>query len=253
MEYNIIKKIYEVAGFAEFFRTDPNAMNICGIRAYYDSNNTPGIYNDCIAVAWLDESQNPMCQEFLASTDPGLITYEEACNKDGVACLMDGYLYWYYLSDRVATYFDRNSGRFLKMKYPCMRHYGANVPVTRDTNFDGVQDTIVASQGQGILIHYGGEKTVYVGKWSQGCQVIPSIDNYEVFINLMSANKATATTYGYQKEVPYLLIDIRKFDQAILAQDDKTIVEMPSIPDMGTNTIIHDTDILPQLKDNFFS
>ena len=109
MDYSLVKRIYEVSGFSDNFRNSYGVANICGIRAYYDPNNTPGIYNDCIAVAWIDEVGNPQCKEFLASTDPGLITYQEAVNKAGVACLVDGYLYWYYLSDRVATYFNRQT------------------------------------------------------------------------------------------------------------------------------------------------
>lgn len=215
MKYEMIRNIYQYMGFGEFFRTDLNRVNILGIRAFNDPDNTPNIYNDLISVAWLDSDSNPQCEDFMASTDPGRIDRQNAVNPQGVAYLMDGYLYWYYLSRRIATYFDRDSGRYLKTEYRCMRNSSAEQKVWRDSNFDGSIDDVEYTHpmtGSGILIHYGGENMERVGSWSQGCQIIPSIDAYERFIQLMNMNKSSilgVTT----KEVPYLLCDVRKLPE----------------------------------------
>ena len=236
LSYSVVKNIYEFMGFGQFFRTNPSLINILALRAYYDINNTTNIYNDVICAAWLDASNSQQCELFLASTDPGLISYNQAVNKDGVATLMDGYLYWYYLSTRVATYFNRITGKFVKMQYPCMRNSSAEQQVWRDSNFDGGIDTTeyaMPTTGSGILIHYGGEKTNYVGAWSQGCQVIPSIDTYEYFIQLMDMNRNASNPLDIgSKEIPYLLGDVRKLpDEVAMQVEDVPVISEMLEPD----------------------
>ena len=158
IQYNTVKQLYGQYGYGQFFREGPNEMNLIGIRGYSDVQNAPGIYNDIIAVAYITDSNENVVEEFIASVDPGIITQDHAMNKSGVAHLIDGYLYWYHLDTRFATYFV--DGKFVKTNYRCMRHYGASVPVWRDANFDGNIDSVemsMESNGSGILIHYGGE------------------------------------------------------------------------------------------------
>jgi hypothetical protein len=223
LSYSTIKDIYNKFGYSQFWREDINEMNLIGIRGYSDAENTPNQYNDIIAVAYVNSSNEQTVDEFLASVDPGWIKPEKVMNKDGLAYLQDGVLYWYHLDTRFATYF--SGGKYVKMNYPCMRHYGASVPVWRDSNFNGSLEEMeynIYNTGSGILIHYGGEDMRTVGAWSQGCQVIPGIQNYERFIQLMELNKNTING-KYDKEIGYLLVDSRKLSDYMGVDDGASL------------------------------
>jgi hypothetical protein len=253
VDYNRCKMLFQYMGYQDCWQEGINRTNILGLRAFYDPDNTPGVYNDLIVIAWLDQTEGPKVMTYLASTDPGLITYDKAINKDGLATLMDGKLYWYFLSTRVATYYDRDSKQYLKMKYPCMRPFEAEQAVYRDANFNYQIDTDEAypRSGGGILIHYGGEKLDHVGAWSQGCQVIPNIDSYENFISYMKMNRDFCNDIDRSKrEAPYLIIDVRKIHDDYLTQDTQTNIDFKDTePSTGSELSEEDKPKLPNIID----
>ena len=113
---------------------------------------------------------------FDATTDPGKYWVENVMRREGVACLKAGQ----YKSYRI----DKHRGI-----YDCLSQREGEVTVYRDSNMDGcydLDDDNTQTGYFGINIHRAtareGKKSTQVDKWSAGCQVIASNDDWNDFI-----------------------------------------------------------------------
>lgn len=195
----IVKGFFDVfkkKGYAFFTKGDYN-LNIIGIRAY------PGVVNkfdDLICLVYKVKDVWT-CKSYPATTDPGLYYLNNPMNVSGTAILQEG----------------QHRGAFKlgmhKNQYQAVVQY-KNLPVYRDNNKDSKHDfneKTIEKGMFGINIHRatatpGGEST-QIDKWSAGCQVIASYNNFKEFMEII--NKS-AKLYG--DIFTYTLINEKDFN-----------------------------------------
>lgn len=189
-----IKATIESKNYKWFEGGDYN-LNIVGIRNSNTLGKVTNKFDDLITVSYSITGVKKF-QSFGATTDPGAFYEQNLLNDDGVAILVP--------SQYRSTYkIDLHQGKYEAL---CQRK---PVKVYRDDNRDSVydfnEDTI--QEGYfGINIHRAtsithGEST-QVDKWSAGCQVIASNDDYNLFMALV--NKSSEI---YGNSFTYTLIE----------------------------------------------
>ena len=116
---------------------------------------------------------------FKCTTDPGTHWVENVMRKEGVAVLKPGQY-------RGAYQIDKHRGNYDAL---CQR--GSEVTVYRDNNKDefyDLSDDNTQTGYFGINIHRAtaraGKTSTQVDKWSAGCQVIASNDDWKTFIDI---------------------------------------------------------------------
>lgn len=194
ISYEEIKAVYESKGYAFFDEGDYN-LNIFGIRIKTDTNE----FDDAIGVAYRFDG-NPIVYIYQATTDPGMHYLVNPINPQvGTAILAEGQY-------RGAYQVAHHQGKYLAL---CQRK---PVTVFRDKDSDQQHDMDPIDKRSGIYginIHrsnpFGESK--YVDRWSAGCQVFKSIDDYNVFMEQVFTAKDK-----YGNSFTYTLFNIEDFN-----------------------------------------
>lgn len=174
---DIIEETVKDRGFAWFDKGDYN-LNIVGVRNSDTCNEVTNRFDDRVTVSYKKDGIW-FFSSYQATTDPGTHWVENIMRKEGVACLKEGQY-------RGAYRIDKHRGQYDAL---CQR--GSEVEVYRDANKDKKYDLSEDNTQVGyfgINIHRAtaraGKTSKQVDKWSAGCQVIASNDDWNEFIFL---------------------------------------------------------------------
>ena len=178
MTYSVdhIRRALERKGYV-FFETGDYNVNIVGIRNSLTKNKVTNRFDDLITVSYKIGGEWQY-HEFECTTDPGTHWVENIMRKEGVAILKEGQ---YPGSHKIR----KHQGRYeaLGQQKP--------VKVYRDNNRDGwynLNEDSVQEGLFGINIHratkHAGKKSTQIDKWSAGCQVIASNDDWKLFMKI---------------------------------------------------------------------
>ena len=174
-----IQAAVENKGYKYFTNGDLN-VNIVGIRNMATGTRVTNKFDDKITISYKEEGEWQY-HIFNCTTDPGDDWMDNPMNSKGCAILKPGQ---YKSSHKLRLH----AGKYLAL--------GQQNPVTvyRDRNADGVYDFDDSSTTTGIYginIHRAtskaGRKSTYVDKWSAGCQVIASNDDWHLFLDICQA------------------------------------------------------------------
>jgi hypothetical protein len=158
-------------------------VNLIGVRRDNAGTNE---FDDFFVMIYRDKKLNEVCKVFPVTTDPGEYWLENPINPKGTAVLVPGQ----YRGTWQLGKHQNNYEALVQRK---------EVKVWRDNNKDKVIDyksfhTI--SEGYfGINIHRSNpyDKSYLVNKWSAGCQVFQSVDDFDEFMKIC---KKSANLYG---------------------------------------------------------
>ena len=174
-----IQAAVENKGYKYFTNGDLN-VNIVGIRNMATGTRVTNKFDDKITISYKEDGEWQY-HIFNCTTDPGDDWMDNPMNSKGCAILKPGQ---YKSSHKLRLH----AGKYLAL--------GQQNPVTvyRDRNADGVYDFDDSSTTTGIYginIHRAtskaGRKSTYVDKWSAGCQVIASNDDWHLFLDICQA------------------------------------------------------------------
>ena len=159
-------------------------VNIIGIRNSETKGRVTNAFDDLMTIAYKDESCEWQYHEFPCTTDPGTHWVEHPMMEIGVAILKPG------------QYRGSHKIRLHGGKYTALGQQN-NVKVYRDANKDGVYDFNEDSVDEGLFginIHRAtaleGKTSTYVDKWSAGCQVVASNDDWHEFLGICQEARA---------------------------------------------------------------
>ena len=158
-------------------------VNLIGVRRDNAGTNE---FDDFFVMIYRDKKLNEVCKVFPVTTDPGEYWLENPMNPKGTAVLVPGQ----YRGTWQLGKHQNNYEALVQRK---------EVKVWRDNNKDKAIDyksfhTI--SEGYfGINIHRSNpyDKSYLVNKWSAGCQVFQSVNDFDEFMKIC---KKSANLYG---------------------------------------------------------
>lgn len=176
-----LKQAYDKLGYPLFTSGDLN-LNIFGIRSSDKDSNS---FNDIVGMMYKENSKWVIkCYD--ATTDPGIHYRENPMNSKGCAILAPGFY-------RGGFRIGKHQGKYDALVM------NSTMKIYRDNNKDAKLDFVNVSpeSGVGINIHRasnnpGGKSTV-VDKWSAGCQVIASYNDFDEFMSIV---KKSSSMYG---------------------------------------------------------
>lgn len=183
MQYSVdhIKNALERKGYKFFERGEYN-VNIVGIRNSLTKNKVTNKFDDLITVSYKIRDRWQY-HEFECTTDPGTHWTENVMNEKGVAILKEGQ----YLSSYKIR---KHQGRYEAL---CQ---SKPVVVYRDNNRDDLYNLNQENLDRGMFginIHratkYAGKKSTEIDKWSAGCQVIASNDDWVEFMKVIRKSR----------------------------------------------------------------
>jgi len=153
-------------------------VNIVGVRNSNTKNKVTNAFDDCITVSYKKEGEwKFFC--FPCTTDPGTHWVENIMNKRGVAILKPGQ---YRGSHKIRKH--QNRYEALGQQRPMKIYRDKDLDGTYDLNEDTVREENI-----GINIHratkWAGKASTQVDRWSAGCQVISSNDDWTTFMKIM--------------------------------------------------------------------
>ena len=161
----------------KYFTGGDYDVNIIGVRNSEKKNRVTNAFDDCMTLSYkLDDEWKFHC--FKCTTDPGTHWVKNLLNSDGVAILKPGQ---YRSSHKI----DLHQGKYeaLKQQKP--------LKVYRDDNKDSTYNCLEEDVEKGIFginIHRATAKTrgksTRVDRWSAGCQVIASNEDFAVFMKI---------------------------------------------------------------------
>ena len=165
-----------------YFKSGDLNLNIIGVRNSETEGRVTNAFDDCITLSYkLDGEWKFHC--FKCTTDPGTHWVENLLNPNGVAILKPNQ---YRGSHKIGLH---------QGKYEALRQQ-KSLEVYRDDNQDGIYDCLEEDVEKGIFginIHRAtaktGGKSTRVDKWSAGCQVISSNDDFAVFMKICNQAK----------------------------------------------------------------
>lgn len=176
-----IKATVEHLGHTWFSNGNYN-LNIVGVRNSGTDQTVTNKFDDWLTVSYSVDGED-FYHEYGATCDPGLHWEQNLLNPNGVAILVPGQ---YRGSHEIGLH--RGQYEALRQKKP--------VKVFRDNNRDGRYDMDPNRIFEGIFginIHratkWEGATSTQVDKWSAGCQVIASNDNFTEFMQLCNNAK----------------------------------------------------------------
>ena len=179
----------------KYFTRGEYNLNVIGIRNSSTGFKVTNRFDDLMTLSY-KENGIWKFHTFDCTTDPGTHWVENIMRKEGVAVLKPGQ---YRHSHKIR----KHQGRFeaLGQQNP-MTVYRDN---NRDNNYD-LDDNNTQTGLFGINIHratkYAGKKSSQVDKWSAGCQVIASNDDWRLFMKI--CRKARDT---WNNNFTYTLLD----------------------------------------------
>ena len=174
-----IQKAVEGKGYRYFTSGDLN-VNIVGVRNMATGTRVTNKFDDKITISYKEDGEWKFhC--FDCTTDPGDDWMDNPMSSRGCAILKPGQ---YKSSHKLRLH----AGKYLALGQQ------NDVTVYRDRNSDGVYDfdeNSTTTGLYGINIHRAtskaGKKSTYVDKWSAGCQVIASNDDWHLFLDICQA------------------------------------------------------------------
>lgn len=168
--YDVLRSVVKKKGYLWFESGRPYDLNIVGIR----NLNAVDRFDDTICIAYLDVESRKRIVHFPATTDPGLYYLNNPLSNVGTAILKEGQ---YRKSHKIGIH--KNYTALVQV---------SPVTVYRDRNRDNRYDLSNPQMGLfGINIHRALENdlTKTVNKFSAGCQVIQSPDDFNYLIALV--------------------------------------------------------------------
>lgn len=186
MKYSVdhIKRALERKGY-KFFESGDYNVNIVGVRNSLTKNKVTNAFDDTMTVSYKKDGVWQY-HEFDCTTDPGTHYMDSPIvQSKGTAILKPGQ---YRGSHKIR----KHQGRYEAL--------GQQKPVTvyRDNNRDDVYNLNQENTDTGLFginIHratkYAGKKSTQVDKWSAGCQVIASNDDWTKFMKIMRKARDT--------------------------------------------------------------
>ena len=161
----------------KYFTGGDYDVNIIGVRNSDTKNRVTNAFDDCMTLSYKVEGEWKFhC--YKCTTDPGTHWVENIMREDGVAILKPGQ---YRGSHKIRLH----QGKYeaLGQKKPLLVYRDDN----RDNNYDLLEESV--QEGIfGINIHRAtgkkGGKSTRVDKWSAGCQVIASYNDFEEFLGI---------------------------------------------------------------------
>ena len=172
-----IQKTVEGLGY-KYFTGDNYDVNIVGIRNSDTNGKVTNKFDDTITISYRDESGDWQYHEYNCTTDPGDNWMDNPMLEKGCAVLKPGQ---YRGSHKLRLH----QGKYLAL--------GQKKPVTvyRDRNKNDKYDFDESTLDTGLFginIHRAtaleGKTSTYVNKWSAGCQVIASNDDWYAFLDV---------------------------------------------------------------------
>lgn len=183
----------------KFFENGAYNVNIIGIRNSSTAGKVTNRFDDTITISYKNEDGEWQYHEFDCTTDPGMFYMEDPIvDEKGTAILKPGQ---YLKSHKIR----KHQGRYEAL--------GQQNPVTvyRDNNRDDIYNLNTENTDTGLFginIHratkYAGKKSTQVDKWSAGCQVIASNDDFTKFMKI--CRKARDT---WSNNFTYTLLESR--------------------------------------------
>tara|TARA_R100001463_G_scaffold38095_4_gene81843 strand:+ start:1542 stop:2162 length:621 start_codon:yes stop_codon:yes gene_type:complete len=162
----------------KYFKTGNYNLNIIGIRNALSKNKVTNKFDDTMTLSYKNAAGVWQFHTFDCTTDPGTHWVENTLSDKGVAILKPGQ----YRSSHIIR---KHQGRYEALgQHKPVKVYRDN---NRDHNYDLDEKTI--EEGIfGINIHratkYAGKKSTQIDKWSAGCQVIASNDDWKLFMSI---------------------------------------------------------------------
>ena len=185
----------------KFFESGAYNLNIIGIRNSETEHKVTNRFDDLITLSYKNDKGEWQYHEFKCTTDPGTHWVENVLNEDGVAILVPGQ---YSKSHKIRKH---------QGKYDALGQQNP-VSVYRDNNRDDIYQMNTESINTGLFginIHRAtakvGKTSTQVDKWSAGCQVIASNDDFKLFMKICKkardiwSNNFTYTLLN-SKEIP---------------------------------------------------
>jgi hypothetical protein len=174
-----IKDTVEALGY-KYFTGEEYDINIIGVRNSETKDKVTNRFDDKLTVSYKTDGKWQY-HEFDCTTDPGTHWVENILNDKGVAILKPGQY-------RRSHMLRLHAGKYLALGQK------ENVTVYRDNNRDANYDLDESKTDTGLFginIHraskYEGRKSIQVDKWSAGCQVIASNDDWHEFLDICQA------------------------------------------------------------------
>jgi len=160
-----------------YFKNGDYNLNIVGIRNSMTQNKVTNRFDDKMTLSY-KENGIWKFHVYDCTTDPGTHWVENILSKDGVAILKPGQY-------RESHIIRKHQGRYEALgQHKPMKVYRDN---NRDHNYD-LNEKTVKEGIFGINIHratkYAGKKSTQIDKWSAGCQVIASNDDWKEFMSI---------------------------------------------------------------------
>jgi hypothetical protein len=160
-----------------YFKSGDYNLNIIGIRNASSEGKVTNRFDDKMTLSYMEKGIWKF-HMFDCTTDPGAHWVENILSDKGVAILKPGQ----YRGSHIIR---KHQNRYEALgQHKPMKVYRDN---NRDSNYDLDEKTI--EEGIfGINIHratkYAGKKSTQIDKWSAGCQVIASNDDWNLFMNI---------------------------------------------------------------------
>ena len=176
-----IKKTYDKRQY-KYFLDKKFDCNVFGVRSL---SNVAGKFDDVVGVFYKDYNEQEKIVCFKATTDPGTYWLSNPLNKDGTLIMLEGqYRGAYKIGIHGRTW---ASGGYKALEQIKPMRY------VRDNNKDDVLDFNLSNDPKNIVkgvyktnIHRASkwQKIPLIGKYSAGCQVVQSIDDFKIFIEI---------------------------------------------------------------------
>lgn len=189
-----IEKAVKDKGYLWFENGDYN-LNIVGVRNMTKGNKATNLFDDWIVLAYKVKGEWNF-HSFKATTEPSTHYLKSPLNKNGTAIVKPSQY-------RSAYSIGLHAGQYEALRQVGeLRIYRDN---DRDAEYDYVNET--SSFNDGINIHRASKhgESIYIDKWSAGCQVIANVKDWNIFISLV---KKSATLWG------------NKFTYTLITTDD---------------------------------
>lgn len=179
MKYNRNQIVTTVESLGyKYFKSGVLNVNIIGIRNSDTNGKVTNKFDDTMTISYVDNDMNWQYFEYNCTTDPGDDHVDNPMMEKGTAILKPGQ---YPKSHKI---------RLHAGKYTALGQQN-KVKVYRDANKDDVYDYNEETVEEGIFginIHrataLSGKTSTYVDRWSAGCQVIASNDDWHEFLNI---------------------------------------------------------------------
>jgi len=177
----------------KYFTSDNYDVNIIGIRNSDTNGKVTNKFDDLITISYKDENGEWQYLEYVCTTDPGDDWMDNPWIADkGCAVLKPGQ---YRGSHKLRLH----GGKYLALGQK------KNVTVYRDNNRDDKYDLDESTCDTGLFginIHRAtaleGKTSTYINKWSAGCQVIASNDDWMEFLSIcQEAREHWGNSFSY--------------------------------------------------------